>query len=151
MAIAVIGVFATGHANGLLPVALALGIACNLEGLAMSVVQPVWRREVKWIGEAWRIRGEILCGKGGSSVARQAVGRLKVASNRTCRKHRFSPASAGIEATITTRSIHSLLIIPLHLEIGDSPNESKMLLWVNRILFFVKSQRHREELVRISG
>jgi phosphatidylglycerophosphate synthase len=53
MAVAVTAVFATGHTNGLVPVALGLGIACNLEGLAMSVVLPVWRRDVKWLGAAW--------------------------------------------------------------------------------------------------
>jgi phosphatidylglycerophosphate synthase len=56
MAIAVTAVFAMGRGNGLVPVALGLGIACDLEGLAMSVMLPVWRRDVKWLGLAWRIR-----------------------------------------------------------------------------------------------
>jgi phosphatidylglycerophosphate synthase len=56
MAVAVIAVFASGRGNGLVPVALGLGIACNLEGLAMSLVLQVWRRDVKWLGAAWRIR-----------------------------------------------------------------------------------------------
>jgi phosphatidylglycerophosphate synthase len=67
MAVAVTAVFATGRANVLLPAALVLGIACNLEGLAMSVVLPVWRKDVKWLGTAWRIRGEILGREGRSS------------------------------------------------------------------------------------
>jgi phosphatidylglycerophosphate synthase len=56
MAVAVTAVFAMGRGNRLVAVALGLGIACNLEGLAMSMVLRVWRRDVKWIGEAWRIR-----------------------------------------------------------------------------------------------
>jgi phosphatidylglycerophosphate synthase len=56
MAIAVAAAFAMGRGNGLMPVALGLGIACNLEGLAMSALLRVWRRDVKWLGLAWRIR-----------------------------------------------------------------------------------------------
>jgi hypothetical protein len=36
---------------------LGMGILCDLEGLAMSVVMPVWRKDVKTLAEAWRIRG----------------------------------------------------------------------------------------------
>jgi len=56
MAVAVTAVFATGNANGLVPVALGLGIACNLEGLAMSFVLPVWRKDVAGLKAAWRMR-----------------------------------------------------------------------------------------------
>jgi phosphatidylglycerophosphate synthase len=60
MAVAVVGVFAFGRVNALIPVALVMGILCDLEGLAMSVVLPVWRKDVKTIRTAWRIRGEML-------------------------------------------------------------------------------------------
>jgi phosphatidylglycerophosphate synthase len=60
MAVAVVGVFAFGRVNVLVPVALVMGIVCDLEGLAMSVVMPVWRKDVKTIRAAWRIRGEML-------------------------------------------------------------------------------------------
>jgi hypothetical protein len=42
-------------------VALLMGIASNAETIAMSLMLPVWRRDVKTIAEAWRIRKEI-CG-----------------------------------------------------------------------------------------
>jgi CDP-diacylglycerol--glycerol-3-phosphate 3-phosphatidyltransferase len=56
MAIAVIGSFATGQASVLVPMALVLGIVCDVEGLAMSWVMPLWRKDIKTLREAWRIR-----------------------------------------------------------------------------------------------
>jgi hypothetical protein len=56
MAIAVIGSFAAQRASVLIPVALVLGILCNVEGLAMSWVMPLWRKDIKTLGVAWRIR-----------------------------------------------------------------------------------------------
>ena len=58
MAIAVIAIFATGRESALFPLALCQGIACNLEGLAMSLILPAWRKDVAWLGKAWRIRTE---------------------------------------------------------------------------------------------
>jgi phosphatidylglycerophosphate synthase len=54
MAIAVIATFATGRESALFPLALCLGVACNLEGLAMSLILPVWRKDVAWLGKAWQ-------------------------------------------------------------------------------------------------
>jgi CDP-diacylglycerol--glycerol-3-phosphate 3-phosphatidyltransferase len=59
MAIAVVAAFGWG-ASGLMPVALALGIASDLEGLAMSVVLPVWRKDVKTLRAAWRLRRQMV-------------------------------------------------------------------------------------------
>jgi CDP-diacylglycerol--glycerol-3-phosphate 3-phosphatidyltransferase len=59
MAVAVIGVFALDGSNMLVPAALVLGILCNVEGLAMSLVLPMWRKDVKTLAEAWRIHGEV--------------------------------------------------------------------------------------------
>jgi CDP-diacylglycerol--glycerol-3-phosphate 3-phosphatidyltransferase len=56
MAIAVIGSFAAQKASVLVPVALVLGILCDVEGLAMSWVMPLWRKDIKTLCEAWRIR-----------------------------------------------------------------------------------------------
>lgn len=56
MAIAVIGSFATRQASVLVPVALVLGIVCDVEGLAMSWIMPLWRKDIKTLREAWRIR-----------------------------------------------------------------------------------------------
>jgi phosphatidylglycerophosphate synthase len=61
LATAIAIAFATSHAGLLMRVALAIGIASNLETIAMSLMLPVWRRDVKTIAEAWRIRKEI-CG-----------------------------------------------------------------------------------------
>jgi CDP-diacylglycerol--glycerol-3-phosphate 3-phosphatidyltransferase len=60
MAVAVVGVFAMHRGSVLVPVALGMGILCDLEGLAMSWVMPLWRKDVKTIRAAWRIRGEML-------------------------------------------------------------------------------------------
>jgi hypothetical protein len=59
MAVSVIGVFALHRSNVLIPAALVLGILCNVEGLALSVALPVWRKDVKTPAEAWRIRKEV--------------------------------------------------------------------------------------------
>ena len=59
LATAIAAAFAVGHASPLMRVALWMGIASNLETIAMSLMLPVWRRDVKTIAEAWRIRKEI--------------------------------------------------------------------------------------------
>jgi phosphatidylglycerophosphate synthase len=56
MAIAVTVAFATGRGEWLITAALSLGIACNVEGLAMSVTLRKWRRDVKTLSAALRIR-----------------------------------------------------------------------------------------------
>jgi phosphatidylglycerophosphate synthase len=60
MAIAVIGVFALHRSNALVPAALVLGVLCDVEGLAMSVMMPVWRKDIKTIRAAWLLRRQIL-------------------------------------------------------------------------------------------
>ena len=59
LATATVTVFATGHADTLLTMALALGVASNVEGVAMSLLLPVWRRDVKTLAIAWRLRQEL--------------------------------------------------------------------------------------------
>jgi phosphatidylglycerophosphate synthase len=59
MAVAVVATLASKHAGLLIPVALVFGIACNLEGLAMSRILPVWRRDVKTLAAARRIGREL--------------------------------------------------------------------------------------------
>jgi phosphatidylglycerophosphate synthase len=58
MAVAVVAAFAMGRGSVLIPVALGMGILCDLEGLAMSVLMPLWRKDVKTLAEAWRIRAQ---------------------------------------------------------------------------------------------
>ena len=60
MAVAVIGVLSFGGLWWLVRVSLGLGIAANLEGLAMSVMLPRWSCDVKTLGAAWRLRREML-------------------------------------------------------------------------------------------
>jgi phosphatidylglycerophosphate synthase len=60
MAVAVVGVFAWPGAAVLVPVALGLGIACDLEGLAMTAMLPVWHRDVKSLRAAWVLRREMV-------------------------------------------------------------------------------------------
>jgi phosphatidylglycerophosphate synthase len=60
LASALVGIFAFGHPGVLLPLALWLGVASNLEGFTMSLVLPTWQRDVKTLAAAWRLRGELL-------------------------------------------------------------------------------------------
>ncbi len=75
MAVAVVGVFAWPAGRMLMPVALAFGIACDLEGLAMSWMLPVWHRDVKTLAAAWRVicmaHGELPAPYPQSQVARK--------------------------------------------------------------------------------
>ena len=59
LAAATVTVFATGRADRLLTMALSLGVASNVEGIAMSLLLPAWRRDVKTLAAAWRIRREL--------------------------------------------------------------------------------------------
>ncbi len=81
MAVGVVAVFWLRHSSPLLSFALMLGIACNLEGLAMSLVLPVWRKDVKTIRAAWQLRRQIVESvsplRGGGS---QYFGRRKACS-----------------------------------------------------------------------
>ena len=56
MATAVVATFASHHPSLLLPFALALGIACNLEGLTMSFLLPDWQRDIRTLSIAWSMR-----------------------------------------------------------------------------------------------
>jgi len=56
LAIAVMSAFASVHVGGWIVAALVLGIVCDIEGLAMSVELPVWRKDVKTLSAALRIR-----------------------------------------------------------------------------------------------
>jgi len=60
LAIAVVSTLVEASASRLLPIALGLGIVTDLEGLAMSLMLPIWRKDVKTISAAWRIRRELL-------------------------------------------------------------------------------------------
>ncbi len=57
MGAAVIGVLSFGGPRWLVGVAVMLGIAADAEGLAMSVMLPRWRNDVKGVWVAWRLRG----------------------------------------------------------------------------------------------
>jgi CDP-diacylglycerol--glycerol-3-phosphate 3-phosphatidyltransferase len=59
MAVAVVAAFAMARGSALVPVALGMGILCDAEGLAMSVVMPVWRKDVTTLGMALRLRGDV--------------------------------------------------------------------------------------------
>lgn len=60
MAVAVVGAFALHRSNELVPAALVLGILCDLEGVAMSLLLPAWRNDIKTIRMAWSLRREML-------------------------------------------------------------------------------------------
>ena len=60
LATAVIVTFATQQISMWMSAAVFLGILSNAETLAMSLVLPVWRRDVKTLALAWRIRTRFL-------------------------------------------------------------------------------------------
>ena len=45
-----------GRAWPLVPLALAIGVLADLEGLAMTAILPVWTHDVRSVRHAWRIR-----------------------------------------------------------------------------------------------
>lgn len=57
LACALVAAFLTTHPAVWIVAALALGALSNLEGLAMSLVMPAWRQDVKTLAVAWRLRG----------------------------------------------------------------------------------------------
>jgi phosphatidylglycerophosphate synthase len=60
LAAAIVTALLSAHGGWLMRVALVMGIASNVETIAMSLMLPVWRRDVKTIAEAWRVRKEAL-------------------------------------------------------------------------------------------
>jgi CDP-diacylglycerol--glycerol-3-phosphate 3-phosphatidyltransferase len=59
MAVAVIGALSFGGWGWMIRVSIVVGIAANCEGLAMSLMLPRWQNDVKTLGAAWRLRGEM--------------------------------------------------------------------------------------------
>jgi CDP-diacylglycerol--glycerol-3-phosphate 3-phosphatidyltransferase len=62
--VAVVGVLSFGGLRWLLWVAIVFGIVVNAEGLAMSLMLPRWKNDVKTLGRAWELRKRML-GSGG--------------------------------------------------------------------------------------
>ncbi len=59
LAAAVVATFVVGRPSALMEVAVVVGVICNLEGIAMSVMLPAWRKDVKTLAAAWRLRREL--------------------------------------------------------------------------------------------
>ena len=60
MGVAVIGALSFGGPRWLVWASLTIGIASDAEGLAMSLMLPRWRNDVKTLSTAWKLRGEML-------------------------------------------------------------------------------------------
>jgi len=60
LAAAMIGGFALDSLRFMIPTALLCGIIVNLEGLAMSVMLPRWKNDVKTLSAALRLRKQML-------------------------------------------------------------------------------------------
>jgi len=54
--VALVALLGLGRATPWVPLALAVGIVADAEGLAISMVLPVWTHDVKSVWHAWRIR-----------------------------------------------------------------------------------------------
>jgi phosphatidylglycerophosphate synthase len=60
IAVAVVGVFSFDGLRWLIVVALVWGIGVNVEGLAMSLMLPRWKNDVKTLGRAWEMRKSMM-------------------------------------------------------------------------------------------
>jgi CDP-diacylglycerol--glycerol-3-phosphate 3-phosphatidyltransferase len=60
LAMAVVGVLSFGGLRWLIWVAVVFGILVNVEGLAMSLMLPRWKNDVKTLGRAWELRKTML-------------------------------------------------------------------------------------------
>jgi hypothetical protein len=60
IAVAVTGVLSFDGLRWMIGVAIWLGIGVNLEGLAMSLMLPRWKNDVKTLGRAWELRKAML-------------------------------------------------------------------------------------------
>jgi CDP-diacylglycerol--glycerol-3-phosphate 3-phosphatidyltransferase len=60
LAIAVMATFASHHGASLIRASVIVGIVCNAEGLAMSIILPARWRDVRSLFRAWKIRRETL-------------------------------------------------------------------------------------------
>lgn len=59
LAASMIGLLGFGLDNWLLDLSIALGIACNLQGLAMTMLLPAWQRDVPTLFHAVRLRYQL--------------------------------------------------------------------------------------------
>jgi phosphatidylglycerophosphate synthase len=62
--VAVVAVLSFGGAGWLILVACVFGIVVNAEGLAMSLMLPRWKNDVKTLGRAWELRKTMLAEAG---------------------------------------------------------------------------------------
>jgi phosphatidylglycerophosphate synthase len=60
IAIAIVGVLSFGKLVLVIRLSVIFGIVVNLEGLAMSLILPRWKNDVKTLGQAWALRREML-------------------------------------------------------------------------------------------
>jgi phosphatidylglycerophosphate synthase len=60
IAVSVVGVFSFDGLRWLIVVALVWGIVVNVEGLAMSLMLPRWKNDVKTLGRAWEMRKSMM-------------------------------------------------------------------------------------------
>ena len=60
IAASVVGVFSFDGLRWLIVLALVWGIVVNVEGLAMSLMLPRWRNDVKTLGRAWEMRKSMM-------------------------------------------------------------------------------------------
>ena len=72
LASALVAAFVTKHPSVWIVAALVLGVLSNVEGLAMSLIMPVWRRDVKTLAVALRLRG--IARRGGSRLIPKVTG-----------------------------------------------------------------------------
>ncbi len=63
LAAAMIALLGWGADNWFLDLAIAWGILCNLQGLAMSFLLPAWQRDVLTVFHAWRLRRHMSLGQ----------------------------------------------------------------------------------------
>ncbi len=67
MGVAIIAVLSVGGPRWLVWVSVLTGIAADVEGLAMSLMLPEWRNDVKGLAVAWRLRRQMMTAKAEAS------------------------------------------------------------------------------------
>lgn len=80
LATAVMLTLATRFGHSLLAAALLMGIACNLENLAMSLILREWTRDVLTLRMAWQLRQAGTCGGPGLRANQSGAAGLSLLS-----------------------------------------------------------------------
>lgn len=101
LACALVASFATKTPTGLILVALGFGALANVEGIAMSIIMPVWCQDIKSLAVALRLRG--ISRRGKLRLIRRVAGAAVVFFGVATLPARAQTAGNAIYETGTTQ------------------------------------------------